>query len=243
MEDVQKVVMLNKLPEPKPVGAGCHRATGSGRGSRREQGMAQLFRSAKSRFMKIQTISAVVAATFLLVGCGKQNTSSGTPPAPVKAQPTAASGAPVAQAALSAWQQGDQSTAVNSFLAADWSARPLFPTNSVLSLTEDQLKSLSDADRQARLGEIDKQLYSLLQLAGAVSRAGHDAASKGDTAQAQKYYTSVKQCGTALNSPDCSKRVQVAGVQLTMAADTAIAAEAASKRARLSGAHSDPPAK
>ena len=171
--------------------------------------------------MKIQTISAVVAATILFVGCGKQNTSSGTPPPSVKAQPSAASGSPVTQAALSAWQQGDQSAAVSNFLAANWGARPLFASDSVLSLTEDQLKSLSDADRQAKLDEIMKQLDPLKRLIEAVAQAGNDAALKGDTAQAQKCFASLKQCGTALSSPDCSRRIQDFGGGLTRAADTA----------------------
>jgi len=173
--------------------------------------------------MKIQTISAVVAATILLVGCGKQNTSSGTSPSPAKEQPSAASASPVAQAALSAWQQGDQSTAVSSFLAADWSARPLFASDSVLSLTEAQFASLSAADRQAKSGEMTKQLDSLKRLAAAVAQAGRDAASKGDTAQAQKCFTSLKQCGAALSSPDCLSLVQLVGKAFTKMADTELA--------------------
>jgi hypothetical protein len=186
-------------------------------------GSLGLGRQATLRFMKIQTISTVIAVTVLLVGCGKQNTSSGTPSAPAKEPPGAASAAPVAQSAMSAWQQGDKSTAVSSFLAADWSARPLFNSDSTLSLTEAQFKSLSDAGRQAKSGEMMTQLDSLKQLAAAVAQAGRDAAAKGDTAQARKYFTSLKQCGAALSSPDCLSIVQLVGKALDKMADTELA--------------------
>src|SRR3974390_2042361 len=96
--------------------------------------------------MKIQTISTVMAVTILIAGCGKQSTSSGPSPAPAKEQTSTTSAAPVAQAAMLAWQQGDKSTAVSKFLDADWNARPLFPPDSPLSLTEAQFQSLSNAD-------------------------------------------------------------------------------------------------
>jgi hypothetical protein len=173
--------------------------------------------------MKIQNISTAIAVAILLVGCGKQDTSSGTSSSPAKEQASRASATPVAQAAISAWQKGDQSTAVSSFLAADWSARPLFSSDSVLSQTEDQFKSLPIGDQQARSAEMTKQLDSLKRLAAAVAQAGRDAASKGDTTQAQKYFTSLKQCGAALSSPDCMSLVQLVGKAFSKMADTELA--------------------
>jgi len=170
--------------------------------------------------MRIQTISTALAVAISLVGCGKQSTSSSNPPSPANERVSTTAAAPVAQPALSAWQQGDKSTAVSSFVAANWNARPIFVSGSVLSLTEDQFKSLSDADRQARSAEMTKQLDSLKQLGAAVAQAGRDAAAKGDTAQAQKYFTSLKQCGTALSSPECLTLVQLVGKTLNKMADT-----------------------
>lgn len=112
---------------------------------------------------------------------------------------------------MTAWQQGDKATAVSSFLAADWSARPLFAVGSTLSLSEDQFKALSDADRQVKSTEMMAQIDSLKQLAAAVAQAGRDAASNGDATLAQKYFTSLKQCGTALDSPDSLRLVQLVG--------------------------------
>ena len=171
--------------------------------------------------MKNVIITGVLAATVLMAGCGKKSSSSSaTPPTQAEA---ASSSSPVSQPALAAWQQGDKAAAVSSFLAADWSARPLFAAGSVLSLSEDQFKALSDADRQTKSTEMTAQLASLKQLAAAVTQAGDDAASKGDVAQARKYFTSLKQCGTALASPDCLRLVQLVGQGFVKRADTELA--------------------
>ena len=147
--------------------------------------------------MKNTIITVIMAATILIAGCGKKSpSSSGTPP-PAQAD-AASSASPVSQPALTAWQQGDKATAISSFLAADWSARPLFAADSPLSLTEGDFAALSTADRQAKSGVLTAQLDSFKKLAAAVRQAGSDAAAKGDATQARKCFTSLKQCGTAL---------------------------------------------
>jgi hypothetical protein len=176
--------------------------------------------------MKNVIITGIMAAAILSAGCGKKNASPGSPATPPKAQADAASAssaAAVSQPALTAWQQGDKATAIGSFLAADWSARPLFAVGSTMSLSEDQFKALSNADRQAKSGEMAAQLDSFKQLAAAVAQAGRDAVSKGDAAQARKCFTSLKQCGTALDSPDCLRLVQLVGQSLKKRADAELA--------------------
>ena len=171
--------------------------------------------------MKNAIITGVLAATILMAGCGKKSSSSSA--APPTAQAAASSSSPISQPALTAWQQGDKATAVSSFLAADWSARPLFAAGSPLSLSEGQFKALSDADRQAKSNEMLPQISSLKQLGAAVAQAGRDAAAKGDTAQARKCFTSLKQCGTALESPDCLQLVQLVGKAFEKMSDTELA--------------------
>jgi hypothetical protein len=172
--------------------------------------------------MKAHTISAVTAVAVILAGCGKKSTSSGT--TPTKELTMAASAAtPVAQATMTAWQQGDKATAISSFLAAGWSVRPLFASDSTLSLTEDQFKSLSEADREAKSKDMMSQLGLLKQLAAAVAQAGIDSAAHGDSAQARKYLMSLEQFGTALNSPDYMKIVQLVGVGVKKRADAELA--------------------
>ncbi len=101
---------------------------------------------------------------------------------------------------MSAWQQGDKAAAVTAFVAADWSSRPLFAPDSVMSLSERQFSFFSEAENNAKSNELLSQLDSLKQLARAVVQAGADAAAKGDTAQARKCFTSLERCGAALDS-------------------------------------------
>ena len=92
-----------------------------------------------------------------------------------------------------------------------------------MSLTEDQFKGLSSADRQAKSGELTAQLDSFKRLAAAVAQGGRDAASKGDAAAAEKYFTSLKHCGTALESPDCLQLVQLVGKAIEKMSDKEMA--------------------
>jgi len=164
--------------------------------------------------MRAITINTLLGFSLLLAGCGKKANA-----------PTASSSSPaaVAQPALTAWQQGDQSAAISSFVATDWSSRPLFPPNSPLSLSEDQFKALSNGERQSKSAEMMPQVDSLKRLAAAVAQAGREAASKGDTVLARKHFNSLKQCGAALNSPDGLRLVQLVGQGLQKLADAELA--------------------
>ncbi|MGO8766381.1 MAG: RNA polymerase sigma factor [Limisphaerales bacterium] len=130
---------------------------------------------------------------------------------------------PVAEPAIRAWQQGNKAEAINQFLEADWSNRPLFDSNSALSLTEGQFAALSNADRQTKSTEMLSKLDMLKQLAAAVSPAGLDAAAKGDAVQARKCFTALNQCGAALSSPDCLQIVQMVGKALNKLSDADLA--------------------
>jgi hypothetical protein len=155
--------------------------------------------------MKITTISMAAAAFVLLVGCSKQNISSGTSSSPTTAA------VPIAQPAMSAWGQGDKTTAVTEFVATDWSLRPLFATNSALSFSEDQFNAFSEAENNVKSAELLSQLDLLKQLARAVVQTGDDAAAKGDIPQARKCFNSLDQCGAALNTTNNGRLVQLVG--------------------------------
>ena len=60
-------------------------------------------------------------------------------------------------------------------------------------------------------------------LAQAVEQVGKDAASKGDIAQARKCFASLKQCGTALDSPDYTLIVRQIGQAIQKLADKDLA--------------------
>ena len=169
---------------------------------------------------KKNTIIGFTAVSILLAGCGRNRDSSSVPePSPKTEIRPSPAGAAVAQPALTAWQQGDKSAAISSFVGADWSARPLFAPGSVLNLSEAQFKALPAADRETKSNEMLSQLASLKQLAAAVAQAGRDADSKGDTAQAQKYFRSLQQCGAALDDPQCLLIVQKVGKAVKEMAD------------------------
>ena len=154
-----------------------------------------------SSTMKNTILLSVVAATIFLVGCGKNKgadgvASPGATPAPATA-PAAVTGP-----ALAAWVKGDKAGAVDDFLAADWSAGPLFSAGSKLALTEEQFKALSDAEREGSQQEMSSTLNALRELAKAVEQSGRDAAAKGDTDRAGKCFAAVKACGTAMDKQE-----------------------------------------
>ena len=158
--------------------------------------------------MKTIAIVTVLAAS-LLAGCGKKPASQSTPPSTV---------APVTQSAMTAWQQGDKAAAVTSFVGTDWSSRPLFASDSTLSLSEDQFKSLPDWER--RRSEMRPQIDSLKQLAAAVAQAGRDAAAKGDVAQARQHFAALRECGAALDTSDSLAIVRLVGQGMKKRAET-----------------------
>jgi hypothetical protein len=164
--------------------------------------------------VKTITITTVLTVSLLMAGCGKKAGPPGS---------NASAATPIAQPSMTAWQQGDKATAISSFVETDWSSGPLFAANSTLSLSEDQFKALSNADLKAQSGEMMSQLDSLKKLAAAVAQAGRDAASKGDTAQARKCFTALKQCGAALDGPDRLRMVQLVGQALKKMADAELA--------------------
>ena len=166
--------------------------------------------------MKTRIISAMTAALFLLAGCGKKSTSS--------SGSSSSAAVPVTQPVMAAWQQGDKSAAVSKFLETDWSGRPLFAPGSALSLTKAEFNSLSVTDRQSKDSrEMVPQLDSFKQLSAAVIQAGRDAVAKGDVTQARKCFTSLKQFGRALDSPDYTRIVQLVGQAFGKMADKELA--------------------
>lgn len=179
------------------------------------------FQQRSAFFMKDTTIIVIMGAALLIAGCGKKSSDSST--TPPSTQTDAAPSAPAAQLVLTAWQNGDTSAAVSNFLAADWSARPLFAADSPLSLSESQFKALSDAERAAQSKDMMAEVTSLKQMAQAVVKAGQNAVSQGDAVQARKYFTSLQQCGTALQSPDCLQLVQLVGKAFVKMSETELA--------------------
>lgn len=169
-------------------------------------------------------ISAVILAAFLLIGCGKKAGSSANAPQSAMAEKANSDNSTaIIQPALTAWEDGDKAAAIRKFLETDWNARPLFPPDSALNLSEKQFNSLKAAENEAKSKELLAKLDSLKRLAAEVAQSGRAAVGKNDTAQAQKCFASLQQCGTALDNPNHTRLVQLVGQALKKLADAELA--------------------
>jgi hypothetical protein len=155
----------------------------------------------------MKTLRFAKSAAFVLIGialtaCAKKSATT-----------------PVLQSVLTAWQQSDHASAISQFVAADWNGRPLFAPGSALSLSEAQFTALPAAEQEAKMKELTPQLSAIRDLAKSVVQSGRDAAVKGDSAQARKYFESVKQFGAAIESPEHLKIVELVGRAVKQMAD------------------------
>jgi hypothetical protein len=160
-------------------------------------------------------LAAVFAAA--LIGCGKKSNEATTPSA------AGGTATPAAEPILTAWQQGNQSAAVSSFVEADWSKRPLFTPGSTLSLSEGQFLALSMSEREEKSKEMLPQLSELKSLANAVVQAGHEAAARNDAALARKHFTALQQFGAAIDTEESMQIVRLVGRAVKKLGDDALA--------------------
>jgi hypothetical protein len=166
------------------------------------------------------TLVFVAALVLPLAGCGKKAGSSGQAASSAKASSEkAAAGTPVVEPVLNAFRQNDSAAAVRLFVATDWSARPLFEPGSTMSLSENQFKSLAEADQRKKSAEATTADAELTRLAQAVVQAGRDAAAGNDLPLARKHFTALKQFGEALDSADTLLITKLRGRALKKMAD------------------------
>ncbi len=124
---------------------------------------------------------------------------------------------PAIQPALAAWKQGDQGGAVSNFIAADWSAGPIFAPESMLSLTESwflsQMRPVPGVGvtGEVRSEQMMKELRTVKELVAAVTHAGLDAAATGKVALAGKHFASLQQFGAALDQPNSLSILRLEG--------------------------------
>lgn len=156
------------------------------------------------RLRVLASLAIVMCLSTGFVGCGKNSAPSST-------TSSAAQGEYAMAPILSAWQQGDQSDAVRAFSETDWTARPLFEPGSVLVLSEQEYAALPASRRASEDGSMVATMRTFKEIATAVAEAGRDAVAQGDTAQARKYFDSLKECGTALSAPDRLSWIRVHG--------------------------------
>jgi serine/threonine protein kinase len=142
---------------------------------------------------------------------------------------------PAIQPALAAWQQGDTIGAVSNFLAADWSAGPIFAPESMLSLTESEfLAKVQPAsgrgitrDTEAKGEQMLGELRTMKELVAAVTQAGHEAAATGNVALARKHFLSLQQFGAALDHYNSLNILRLEGRAIKKKADAELQVRAA----------------
>lgn len=177
---------------------------------------------------KLKYIAGVIAASILIAGCSKKIESS-TASAPLTEPPSAnttsspvvaessetevhpAVSTPVIQPILTVWQEGNSAAAINTFVEANWNARPIFPAGMAAGLTDAQMQGLPDADRQLRSHEMEAQVGLIGDLITAVSNAAQDAVSNGDAARARGCYLALRRFGTAFDNPANQAQVKHLG--------------------------------
>ena len=151
---------------------------------------------------RLRALAVIICLSAGFVGCGKSGGPPATAASPTAQTKSATSAAPATSSILTAWQQGDRASAVRLFLETEWTARPLFPPGSTLALSEQQYAALPASKRASDEAQLLATTQALKGVAAAVAQAGRDASAKGDASQARRYFTSLKQCGQALDSPE-----------------------------------------
>ncbi len=117
---------------------------------------------------------------------------------------------------LADWQSGRSTTAVSNFVAADWSARPLFTNGSALNLTEGEfrarIQSMLDPEAVASMGtNLMAEIDPIKRLAAAVGQEGQQAAAQHDYAKARKYFAALQNFGVALDSTNSLGLLRMVG--------------------------------
>jgi hypothetical protein len=133
----------------------------------------------------------------------------------------------------------EQATA--EFLAINWQAKPNFPPNSFLAMSEEQLIALPTEELEQKKGEwfigSNSPLNQLRSLAKNVISQGKKATDAGDAAKGKQYFDAVTAFGKFLDDPSRMKGVQLVGQAIIKSANKAAGAaeEAAAGEAKEEG--------
>jgi len=203
------------------------------------------------RRQKVIVVLLVATMAMSLTGCGKkEDTSEPQAPTPSQAVPQAPAETPapaqatvpvvedVAAAAEIAaksarflgevfvsWNMGKKDAAVQQFLAIQWDDPAAFQGIPMLVMSEQQLTSLSQEQRNRIVQETQGLSAVLRSIATHVIAAGETQAAAGDADNAKAHFDAVRQCGQALKSPDRLQVVQVVGKAMVQLAQEKLTAE------------------
>ena len=103
--------------------------------------------------------------------------------------------------AIKLWRAGKQSEAAEKFLAVDFSKRPLFPTGSVLNMTEAEFGALPNAARDKMSKSILDDIQTVKLIARQVNETAKTALAAQDQTKASLCTNQLKASGEAFDRP------------------------------------------
>jgi hypothetical protein len=154
-------------------------------------GLVWLQRRKFGKAAGLHTMTLTMLALTMIAFSGSPALASDTTQKPTAGKPAAATMAEV----MKLWREGKQSDAVNKFLAVDFSKRPLFPTGSVLNLTEAEFVELPSAARD----KMSKAMFDDLQTIKLIARQVKELAKT--PAKSAQCLSQLKAAGEAFDRP------------------------------------------
>jgi hypothetical protein len=186
-----------------------------------------------------KTLMALVAVIFLMsfLGCSQKedesrenpaaesDTSSGIAVKAAQDQPVNGSTNQIAANdssvgdLISLWDTGKEDEATEKFLSIDWQDASTFNQIRGLSMSEEDMKSLSDDEIKSIVGETMPLLGSMRKLFFHIAAEAERLAASGEVSKAQEYLTAIKEYGNNLSNSNHLSIVQKHGEAAVLYAD------------------------
>ena len=109
------------------------------------------------------------------------------------------------------WDTDQKDTATAKFLSINWQDKSALSQIRCLSMSEADLMSLSEDDRNSIVQETISLFGSMGKLFRHVASEAESLAGSGNTAKAKEYLDSIRQCGNSLSEPDHFDVVRMRG--------------------------------
>jgi hypothetical protein len=156
-----------------------------------------------------KTLVALVAVIFLMSfgGCKKEEDSQAntdstdttqTQPISEGDNQTVADDTSISDL-VSLWDSGKKDEATENFLAIDWQDAATFKQIRGLSMSEDDMKSLSEDEIKSIVGETMPLLGSMRKLFFHIAAEAERLATSENMSKAKEYLTAVKEYGSSLS--------------------------------------------
>ncbi len=155
-------------------------------------GLVWLQRRKVGKIAGLNTMALTMLAMTMIAFSGSPALASDTTQKPTADKPATATMAEV----MKLWREGKQSDAVAKFLAVDFSKRPLFPTGSVLNMTEAEFSGLPGAARDKMSKAMFDDIQTIKLIAGQVKELAKTPAKSAPC------LSQLKAAGEAFDRPD-----------------------------------------